>query len=157
MLLPAFHFWEQAGPGGGRGMRSLRGISGNSLSALINLSHAREGGAVSMLDCSSLSSAQLLTPRAPLEQHGDTEWKITSCKAAFPSDLWGISQGIHPSSASQQVSGVSWLQERSWWYIPLWCCPSELINLPQGIFHLLWSRELLRSGPSCHLPPSTAP
>lgn len=46
-LFPS-HFWEQAGPGSGSGVRGLRAISGNLFSALINLNHAWEGAAVSV-------------------------------------------------------------------------------------------------------------
>lgn len=91
------------------------------------------------------SSEQLLTPRAPPEQRGDTKCRITSCKAAIPSDLLGISQGIYPSSTSLQVSGEELVAHHHFCVVPGTDKPS------QGIFHIPWSREFLGSGPSCSL------
>lgn len=91
------------------------------------------------------SSEQLLTPRAPPEQLRDTKCRITSCKAAIPSNLLGISQGIYPSSTSLQVSGEELVAHHHFCVVPGTDKPS------QGIFHIPWSREFLGSGPSCSL------
>lgn len=64
------------------------------------------------------------------------------------------SLGNIPRDTSQQVSGVKLVSGEelvAHYHFGVTDKPS------QRIFHLPWSREFLRSVPSCHLPPSTAP
>ncbi|XP_048146021.1 uncharacterized protein LOC125319113 isoform X2 [Corvus hawaiiensis] len=100
------------------------------------------------------SSEQLLTPRAPPEQRGDTKCKITSCKAAIPSNMLGISQGIYPSSTSLQVSGLSRLQERSWWHITTFVLSQGLTNLPREFSMFLGAGCSSGQGPAAPSAPS---
>ncbi|KAL2296267.1 hypothetical protein Nmel_018567 [Mimus melanotis] len=102
-----------------------------------------------MLGCSSLSSAQLLTPRAPLEQCGDRVGNHILSVGNIPRDS---SQLHFPAGLRCELApGEELVAHHHFGGVPV------TDRLSQGIFHVPWSREFLRSGPSCHSLPALLP